>query len=191
MQYPIEPFIVSGEGVLTPPGRDRWVTSHMFKLAGSRPTFTTKEAAHCFFGRSSPWLRKKLVDLRGNFDVDRTDSNHRAFGLHEIEDLAHLMLERGSISPMEFAMVVRTIKSRAILALYEIGDTGFLVRHWNDALPQRRQIITRVMDALESFDGGRAYTDLVRQPELEKAVIEAALSIAHAERLEKPDDRRR
>src|SRR3954468_3726401 len=100
MQYPIEPFVVSGEGVLTPPGRDRWVTKEMYKKAGERPNFTAQEVGEVFFGKSTVWLRKRLSERYARFEPNRTDSNHRRFGLHQIEDFAHMLLEDEAISPL-------------------------------------------------------------------------------------------
>jgi hypothetical protein len=181
VQYPVEPFVITAEGVLTPPGRDRWVTEAMYRGVGSKPQYTLAEVAQVFFGRSSTWMRKKLAERKDRYQADRTEAGHRRFGLNHIEDLAHLFLEESLISPLQFAMTIRIIKACAILALYEIGDTGFLLDHWNGAQRERRVAITRVMEALESFDAGRPYTG---QTELEKSVLEAALAIQHAEKLQ-------
>jgi hypothetical protein len=156
MQFPIEPFVVSGEGVLIPPDRDRWVTAAMFDAAGHKPSYTVIEVAHVFFGKSPHWLRKRMWERQDRFQVDRTDAGHRRFGLHRIEDLAHILLEDGAISPLQFAMTIRIIKSTAILNMYEIGDSGFLLDHWNGAQMLRREIITQLMDRLEHWDAKRA-----------------------------------
>jgi len=155
MQYPIEPFVISGEGVLTPPDRARWVTEEMFLAAGQKPVFTAMEVAHLCFGKSTVWLRQRLVERRGTYDPPRTDSGHRRFGLHDVEDLAHILLADRAISALQFAMTIRVIKSVAILNLYEIGDGGFLVKHWNGASQVRRQVITLVLDQMEHADDGR------------------------------------
>lgn len=181
MQYPIEPFVISGEGVLTPPDRSRWVTAEMFAAAKRKPVFTVIEVAHVFFGKSTTWLRKRLWERQDTFDVERTESGHRRFGLHQIEDLAHLLLEDEAITPHQFAMTVRMIKASAILNLYELGDSGFLIDHWNGAQQDRRELITLVMDALETFDAGRPFTTLVGDPR-EQDVLEAALALQKAER---------
>jgi hypothetical protein len=159
MQFPIEPFVVSGEGVLTPPNRDRWVTAEMFEQAGGKPVYTAIEVAHAFFGKSTTWLRKRLAERKGTFETPRTDAGHRRFGLNHIEDFAHVLLEDDAISPLQFAMTIRVIKSVAILNLYEIGDTGFLLDHWNGAIMQRRQVVTALMELLEMIDAGRKVTD--------------------------------
>ncbi len=155
MQYPIEPFIVSGEGVLTPPDRTHWVTEEMFLRAGQSPTFTALEVAHVFFGKSTVWLRQRLVERRDVYSPQRTDSGHRRFGLHDIENFAHILLVDKVISPLQFAMTIRVIKSVAILNLYEIGDGGFLVSHWNGASLSRRQVITLAMEQMEHADDNR------------------------------------
>jgi hypothetical protein len=181
MQYPIEPFVVSGEGVLTPPGRDRWVTEEMYLKAGERPNFTAQQVAEVFFGKSTVWLRKRLWERHNRFEPSRTDSNHRRFGLHQIEDFAHMLLEDEAISPLQFAMAIRMIKSSAVLSLYEIGDGGFLQGHWNGAQLERRHAITHLMTRLEELDAGRPRKLLV--PEAERAISEAAAAIRRAETL--------
>lgn len=176
MQYPIEPFVVSGEGVLTPPDRERWVTEKMFLAAGRAPTYTALEVAHVFFGKSTIWLRQRLVERRETYDPPRTESGHRRFGLHDVEDFAHILLADKAISPLQFAMTVRVVKSLAIMNLYEIGDTGFLVSHWNGASQMRRHVIGMVLDQMEHLDGGR---DL---PNYGKDIEKAAKALARAER---------
>jgi hypothetical protein len=179
MQYPIEPFVVSGEGVLTPPGRDRWVTKEMYKKAGERPNFTAQEVGEVFFGKSTVWLRKRLSERYDRFEPNRTDSNHRRFGLHQIEDFAHMLLEDEAISPLQFTMVIRMIKSSAVLNLYEIGDSGFLQGHWNGAQRERRLAITHLMTRLEELDAGRPRKLLIEAAE--RAISEAADAIRRAE----------
>lgn len=181
MQYPIEPFVVSGEGVLTPRDRDRWVTKEMYLKAGERPNFTAQEVGEVFFGKSTVWLRKRLSERYDRFEPSRTDSNHRRFGLHQVEHFAHMLLEDGAISPLQFTMVIRMIKSSAILNLYEIGDSGFLQSHWNGAQLERRHAITHVMTRLEEMDAGRPRELLV--PAAERAISEAAAAIRRAETL--------
>lgn len=186
MQYPIEPFVISGEGVLTPPGRDRWVTKEMFVEKGRLPTFTVQQVSEVFFGMSGTWLRKRLWERSTRFTPGKTDSGHRRFGLHQIEDFAHMLLEEDKISPLQFAMVIRMIKSSAIQHLYEIGDTGFLLGHWNGAIMTRRQALTRVMERLEEMDAGR--TRNLDDPEIERAISEAATAIRRAELLLAQED---
>jgi len=181
MEYPIEPFVINGEGVLTPPDRDRWVTEEMFREKGGLPTFTVQQVSEVFFGLSAIWLRKRLWERAAWFEPGKTKSGHRRFGLHQIEDFAHLLLEDGKISPLQFTMVIRMIKSSAIQHLYEIGDTGFLQGHWNGALMVRRQVVTRVMERLEEMDAGRE-PDL-GDLEVERAISEAATAIRRAELL--------
>lgn len=180
MEYPIEPFVISGEGVLTPPDRDRWVTEEMFIEKGRLPTFTVQQVSEVFFGKSPTWLRKRLWERSSRFAPDKTDSGHRRFGLHQIEDLAHMLLEDDAISPLQFAMVIRMVKSSAVQHLYEIGDTGFLLGHWNGAIMRRRDIITRLMARLEELDAGRE-SDLGDSP-TERAISEAADAVLRAER---------
>lgn len=179
MQYPIEPFVISGEGVLTPPGRDRWVTKEMVTKAGLLPTFTVQQVSEVFFGKSATWLRKRLWERSARYQPGKTKSGHRRFDLHQIEDLAHLLLEEDKISPLQFAMVIRMVKSSAIQHLYEIGDTGFLLGHWNGAIMARRQVVTRVMERLEELDAARM-RDL-DDPAIERAISEAADAIHRAE----------
>jgi hypothetical protein len=64
VEYPIEPFVISGEGVLTPPDRDRWVTKEMVTKAGGLPVFTVQQVSEVFFGKSATWLRKRLSSGR-------------------------------------------------------------------------------------------------------------------------------
>lgn len=181
MEYPIEPFVISGEGVLTPPDRDRWVTEEMFIEKGRLPTFTVQQVSEVFFGKSGTWLRKRLWERNARFEPGKTDSGHRRFGLHQIEDFAHMLLEEDKLSPLQFAMVIRMVKSSAIQHLYEIGDTGFLLGHWNGAIMARREVVTRVMARLEELDAGRM-RDL-DDPEIERAISEAATAIRRAELL--------
>jgi hypothetical protein len=181
MQYPIEPFVISGEGVLTPPDRDRWVTEEMVVKAGSLPTFTVQQVSEVFFGKSATWLRKRLWERSTRFTPGKTLSGHRRFDLSQIEDLAHMLLEDDAISPLQFAMVIRMIKSSAIQHLYEIGDTGFLLGHWNGAVMARRQVVTRLMERLEEMDAGR--TRELGDPAIERAISEAATAIRRAETL--------
>lgn len=176
MQYPIEPFVVSGEGVLTPPDRERWVTEKMFLSAGRSPTYTALEVAHVFFGKSTIWLRQRLVERRDSYDPPRTESGHRRFGLHDVEGFAHILLADKAISPLQFAMTIRVVKSLAIMNLYEIGDTGFLVSHWNGTSMLRRHAITLVMDQMEHLDGRRT------APGCGKDIAEAARALRRAER---------
>lgn len=175
MQYPIEPFVLSGEGVLTPPDRARWVTEEMFLRAGQSPTFTALEVAHVFFGKSTVWLRQRLVERRENYSPQRTNSGHRRFGLHDVEDFAHILLMDKVISPLQFAMTIRVIKAVAILNLYEIGDGGFLVSHWNDASSLRRQAVTLVMEQLEHLDADR------EPPAYGRDIERATKALRHAE----------
>lgn len=161
----IEPFIVSGEGVLTPPGRDRWVTEEMFRQRERSPEYSMQEVA-VFFGHPTAWLRKKLWERSERWQASRSDAGHRQFGLHQIEDLAHLLLADGVLKPLAFAMVIRHVKASAIQHRYEIGDTGFLMEHWNGAQRQRRQLVVQVMELLELMDAERepeGYLDEVRQ----------------------------
>jgi hypothetical protein len=187
MQYPIEPFVISGEGVLTPRDRTRWVTERMFLDAGRKPSYTVIEVAHVFFGKSPVWLRKRLWERRETYQVSKTDAGHRRFGLHDIEEFAHLLLQAERISPTQFAMTIRIVKSVAILNTYEIGDTGFLLAHWNGALASRRTAISLVMDWLESGDAQV-------HPEHSDPVVERHLTVATRalrraeQRLEKIDD---
>lgn len=150
MEVPLEPFVVSGEGVLTPPGRSRWVTAEMVEKFGGKPVYTMAEAS-VFFGRGSTWLRRRM-EARPEFSVGRTAAGHRCFTLYQIESLAHALLTERELSPLHFAMVVRMVKSAAILHAYEIGDAGFLQERWNGALHLRRQAISAVMDRLEHVD---------------------------------------
>lgn len=161
MQHPIEPFVVSGEGILTPPDRTRWVTRKMFLSHGGRPVYSSLEVSHVIFGRGTDWLRERIVkyERKGTWSPPRTEAGHRRFGLHDVEDLAHLLLDDKSISAVQFAMVVRIVKSLAVLNLYEIGDTGFLVGHWNDADPVRKELITEVMDQMEHREAGLEWPD--------------------------------
>lgn len=184
MQYPIEPFVISGEGVLTPPGRDRWVTEEMFIKAGRLPTFTVQQVSEVFFGLSGTWLRKRLWERAARFTPGKTQSGHRRFGLHQIEDFAHMLLEEDKISPLQFAMIIRNVKTSAIQHRYEIGDTGFLIGHWNGAIMKRRDLITQVMERLEEWDAGRS---TISKTPIDQAVDEAALAIQRAELLSEED----
>ena len=179
MQFPIEPFVISGEGVLTPPDRDRWITEEMYQKAGQKPTFTVIEVSNCFFNKSAVWLRKRLWETR--YEPVRTGSGHRRFGLHHIEEFAHILLEDNKLSPLHFAMAIRIIKSLAIQNLYEIGDTGFLLRHWNGAIMARRQAITMVMERLEEDDAGREPAP--DGSEVQQALARAAEAVAQLETL--------
>jgi hypothetical protein len=178
MQYPVEPFVISGEGVLTPPDRERWVTEEMFTASGQTPTFTVIEVANCFFGKSPVWLRKRLWEIQ--YEPTRTDSNHRRFGLHQVEEFAYILLENNKLSPLHFAMAIRIIKSIAILNLYEIGDSGFLLSHWNGAQMPRRQAITLLMERLEEADADRA-ADPPLSPQVRKALSKAVNAITQIE----------
>lgn len=180
----IEPFVIRGEGVLTPPGRDRWVTEEMFRQRERAPEFSVQEVAEVFFGHSATWLRKKLWERSQVWQPSRSDAGHRQFGLHQIEDLAHLLLGEGVLKPLPFAMVIRHVKASAIQYRYEIGDTGFLMEHWNGALMRRRKIVIQVMDRLEDWDAGRLTTS---HTEAERAVDEAAIAIRRAETLLQED----
>jgi hypothetical protein len=73
------------------------------------------------------------------------------------------------------------IKSSAIQHLYEIGDTGFLLGHWNGAVMARRQVVPRVMERLEEMDAGRMRE--LGDPAIERAISEAAAAIRRAETL--------
>jgi hypothetical protein len=152
----------------------------MVEAAHGKPDFTVGEVSRLFFARSAVWLRNRLAERRDVFAADRTDAGHRRFGLHQIEQLAHLLLQDGMISAFQFAMTIRMVKASALMHQYEIGDTGFLLKHWNGAVAERRQVVTEVMDALEHFDAGRAATGLVAQDH-EHEVLAAALAIRGAE----------
>lgn len=176
----VEPFVISGEGVLTPPDRERWVTEEMFLQHKRKPTFATKEVAEVFFGKSPVWLRNKMIDNPVRYRVDRSESGHRRFALHQIEAVAHLLLEDGLITPKHFAMVIRHVKASAVQYGYEIGDTGFLLNHWNAAQLRRKELITKMMDLLEAWDAGRAQrADGDKDAE---AVRDAAAAIQYAEK---------
>jgi DNA-binding transcriptional MerR regulator len=174
-----EPFVISGEGVLTPPDRDRWVTPEM---AASGPTYAAKEVAEVFFAKSTNWLRKRLWERREDWDPDRTDAGHRRFNLAQIEDLAHLLLRERAMKPSEFAMIIRHVKASAIQHGLQIGDTGFLLAHWNGQLPARRQLILLVLERLELWDAGREPAPF-SNAEYERAVDEAARAIRRGETL--------
>lgn len=150
MEVPLEPFVVSGEGVLTPSGRPYWVTAEMVRRYGDQPAYAMQQAA-VFFGRGTTWLRRRM-EARPEFPVSRTEAGYRQFDLHQIERLAHTLLADGELSPLHFAMVIRMVKSAAILHTYEIGDTGFLQHYWNGSLHLRRKAIETVMDGLEYAD---------------------------------------
>jgi DNA-binding transcriptional MerR regulator len=147
-----EPFVISGEGVLTPPDRDRWVTPEM---AAEGPTYAAKEVAEVYFAKSTNWLRKRLWERREDWDPDRTDAGHRRFNLSQIEDLAHLLLRERALKPQEFAMIIRHVKASALQHGYALGDTGFLLAHWNGQLSARRQMVLLVLQRLEELDAGR------------------------------------
>jgi hypothetical protein len=173
VEVPLEPFIVSGEGVLTPSGRSYWVTPEMVAEYGGKPSYAMQEAS-VFFGRGANWLRRRM-EARPEFPVNRSSAGYRQFTLHQIELLAHTLLTDRELSPLHFAMVIRMIKSAAILHTYEIGDTGFLQAHWNGALHLRRQAISAVMDHLEHHD---AHAPLHHRDALtEQLVEEAAKSV--------------
>ena len=175
-----EPFVISGEGVLTPPDRDRWITPQM-TLDG--PTYAVKEVAEVFFAKSSNWLRKLLWLRKDDWDAaDRTDAGHRRFNLRQIEDLAHLLLRERVIKPLEFAMVIRHVKASALQHGYQIGDAGFLLHHWNGQLAARRQLIVLVLQRLEELDAGRE-PDHFPDEEHERAVEEATQAIRLGELL--------
>jgi hypothetical protein len=182
VEYPIEPFVISGEGVLTPPDRDRWVTKEMVTKAGGLPVFTVQQVSEVFFGKSATWLRKRLFERKGRYEPGKTKSGHRRFDLHQIEDLAHMLLEEDAFSPLQFTLAIRMIKSSAIQHLYEIGDTGFLLGHWNGAMMVRRLAVTHLMVRLEELDAGRDPRKLL-VPEAERAISEAAEAIRRAEQL--------
>lgn len=174
-----EPFVISGEGVLTPPDRDRWVTPEM---AASGPTYAAKEVAEVFFAKSTNWLRKRLWERREDWDAARTDAGHRRFSLAQIEDLAHLLLRERALKPPEFAMIIRHIKASAIQHGLQIGDTGFLLAHWNGQLAARRQMVLVVLQRLEELDAGRT-PEPFRNAEYERAVDEATQAIRRGETL--------
>lgn len=193
MEYPIEPFVISGEGVLTPPGRDRWVTQEMVTKAGGLPVFTVQQVSEVFFGKSATWLRKRLFERKGRYEPGKTKSGHRRFDLHQIEDFAHMLLEEDAFSPLQFAMAIRMIKSSAIQHLYEIGDTGFLLGHWNGAIMRRRQFVTRLVERLEQLDAGHEGDSFTRamirfRPEVEQVIDEAARALWRAEMLPVEED---
>lgn len=174
-----EPFVISGEGVLTPPDRERWVTPEM---TTEGPTYAVKEVAEVFFAKSATWLRKRLWQVRDDWDSGRTDAGHRRFDLAQIEDLAHLFLRAAVLKPPEFAMVIRHVKASALQNEYAIGDTGFLLAHWNGQLAARRQMILLVLQRLEELDAGREPTTF-SNPEYERAVDEATTAIRRGETL--------
>lgn len=177
----VEPFVINGEGVLTPPDRDRWVTAAMVRAAEDGPSYAVGEVSKIFFAHSPHWLRNRLTELAETFVTGRTDGGHRRFDLHDIEELAHRLLVDGKISAFQFAMTIRMVKAAALMHHYEIGDTGFLLRYWNGAIAERRRAITDVMEALQHFDAGRAFTGLAGQT-WEQDVLQAALAIRQAER---------
>lgn len=174
-----EPFVISGEGVLTPPDRDRWVTAEM---TAEGPTYAVKEVAEVFFARSATWLRKRLWQVRDDWDSGRTDAGHRRFDLAQIEDLAHLLLRSSALKPWEFAMVIRHVKASALQNEYSIGDAGFLLTHWNGQLAARRQMVLLVLQRLEELDVGRE-PESFRDEQYERAVDEATQAIRRGETL--------
>jgi DNA-binding transcriptional MerR regulator len=174
-----EPFVISGEGVLEPPDRDRWVTPEM---AAKGPTYATKEVAEVFFGKSTNWLRKRLFGYREDWEPDRTDAGHRRFNLSQIEDLAHLLLRERALKPPEFAMIIRHVKASALQHGYTLGDTGFLLEHWNGQLASRRQMVLLVLQRLEELDAGREPAAF-QNPQYEQAIEEATQAIRRGEML--------
>jgi hypothetical protein len=93
-----------------------------------------------------------------------------------------MLLEEDAFSPLQFTLAIRMIKSSAIQHLYEIGDTGFLLGHWNGAMMVRRLAVTHLMVRLEELDAGRDPRKLL-VPEAERAISEAAEAIRRAEQL--------
>lgn len=177
---PVDPFVINGEGVLEPPDRDRWVTAQMVHAAEDQPSYTVGEVSNIFFAHSPTWLRNRLAELAERFETDRTEAGHRRFGLHAIEELAHLLLADGKISAFQFAMTIRMVKAAALMHHYEIGDTGFLLKYWNGAVAERRRVISEVMEALQYYDAGRGFTRLAGMDH-EADVLQAALLIRRAE----------
>jgi DNA-binding transcriptional MerR regulator len=174
-----EPFVISGEGVLTPPDRDRWVTPEM---AAEGPTYAAKEVAEVYFAKSTNWLRKRLWERREDWDPDRTDAGHRRFNLSQIEDLAHLLLRERALTPQEFAMIIRHVKASALQHGYTLGDTGFLLAHWNGQLAARRQMVLLILQRLEELDAGREPTPFQNR-QYERAIEAATQAIRRGEKL--------
>ena len=78
-------------------------------------------------------------------------------------------------------MIIRHIKASALQHGYQIGDAGFLLKHWNGQLAARREMVLLVLQRLEEWDVGRNPSH--PSPQLDRAIDDAADAIRRGEAL--------
>lgn len=145
-----EPIILSASGSLVPEDRDWWTTPEMINPRYHRPSFITREVTHCFFGRSTVWLKNLLYARFGTSELDdvnadiappRTPAGHRRWRLYDIERLARYLLEIEGIDPGQFGLTIGVLKRVAVMHGYDVGDKH-LWRLWRlDDLSRREQAL--------------------------------------------------
>lgn len=129
---------ITGPQVSTPGGRRFVTTPEMYDPDELRPTYNMAIVAGTFFFRSTPWLRQKirtvqvdqakargsyseegvlltspLEDDLGPIDPPRTESNHHAWRLYDIERMAHLFARNSIIEGEHLVLIIQTVKLQA------------------------------------------------------------------------------
>lgn len=113
-----EPLILADPDIALPEGQDYWTTPAMVDEERLWPTFTPHEVARCFFGRSTPWLRKWIrlerhIFSDGKVEPPRKPSDAHAYRLYDIERLACAFAENGVITTAHLEQVLTIVKASA------------------------------------------------------------------------------
>lgn len=129
---------ITGPQVSTPGGRRFCTTPEMYDPDELRPTYNMATVASIFYCRSTPWLRQKIRTLQveqakargtyndqgvlltspleddlGPIDPPRTQSNHHAWRLYDIERMAHLFARNNIIEGEHLVEVIKMVKLQA------------------------------------------------------------------------------
>lgn len=155
-----EPIIISGEGQLSPRGREYWTSPEM--VVDGVPTYTTSEVAKSFMARSNIWLRMRMwrgfgaQDDLGPIEVGRTEKGHRRWTLYEIERMARAFLMEHALTLADYAKTINVIKAQAYLYGYDLGDYDPMATMIPFTLsPEREKALKAVLNRLEAEDMGR------------------------------------
>lgn len=155
-----EPIIISGEGRLSPRGREYWTSPEM--VVDGVPTFPSSEVARIFFARSNIWLRMRLwrgfggKDDLGEIQVGRTDSGARRWTLYDVERTARSFLNDAAMSLDDYARTVAVVKAVAYRYGFDLGDYDPMATMIPfDLTAERERALYAVLNRMESEDIGK------------------------------------